>query len=148
MTDRREQKKKEFLAKTKLVGYNDTLFAIIDRVLDHNCKISCDDIANVSRCVPDGNDPNKPDHIWIAFGRLREHPLHFVWEILHEFGHHLSGRPKPGEDGTVPREELAWEYASIELQRYPDLAAQREHFVGYRERCLNSYRKREQENLK
>jgi hypothetical protein len=145
MKDPHDMKKREFLAKTKLVGYDDTPFAIIDRILDHGCGISCDDTGLCSRCAQRIDDPTVPDHIYIAFGRTREKPLYFVWEILHEFGHHLSGKPSPGEDGTVAREELAWDHAAKEIERYPPLGNQIDDFLAYREYCLVNYRKGEQD---
>jgi hypothetical protein len=142
MKDPSNIKKREFLAKTKLFGYNETPFAIIERILDNGCAISCDDTGQRSRCAQRIDDPTVPDHIYIAFGRPRERPLHFVWEILHEFGHHLSGKPGPGEDGTLAREELAWDYAAKEIQQYPLLVRQIDDFITYREYCLFDYRKR------
>jgi hypothetical protein len=140
MTFKQDLKKKEFLTKTGLAEYSNTLFLIIDRILEDGCEISCDDRAKCSRCSQRTDDLNIADHIYIGFGRPREKPLHFAWEMLHEFGHHLSGKPRPVEDGTLAREELAWDYAEKELTRYPDLAAQIDDFITYRKFCLDSYR--------
>lgn len=145
MRDLRDIKKREFLTKTKLVGYDQTLFAIIDRILDDDCRISCDDTGPCSRCVQRIDDKGIPDHIYIAFSYSRERPLHFIWEILHEFGHHLSGKPGPGEDGSVVREELAWDYAGKEILQYPQLIEQKMDFLSYREFCLINYRKRQED---
>jgi len=80
-----------------------------------------------------------PDHIVIGFACPPKEPLHWIWTILHEFGHHLSGKPTREEAVSVPRERLAWVKAEEELQRYPDLLAHRADFYALRDHLIKDY---------
>ncbi len=66
-------------------------------------------------------------------------PLDVIWEIMHEFGHHLSGERKP-EDDTMAREELAWLYADNLLQQFPYFISFKKQYDTCKQNCLHSYR--------
>jgi len=64
---------------------------------------------------------------------------------LHEFGHHLSGKPAEieGSDGekagSIAREEEAWVLAEKELMHFPELESEIDHFYYYKKFCLDSH---------
>ena len=78
-------------------------------------------------------------HIRIGFKKAKEKPIHYIWDILHEFGHYLSGLPNRHER-TFDRELQAWELGLEQLKKYPELFAQVEDFEKYRENCLATYK--------
>ncbi len=68
----------------------------------------------VSTCYDVGhsNFEDCNDHIpriWINLINV-VHPLDIVWELMHEYGHYMSGKRKPGEI-TLESEILAWSHA-------------------------------------
>lgn len=67
-------------------------------------------------------------------------PLNIIWQLLHEFGHFLSGKAKPG-DTLLFREELAWQFADKLLGDFPALTAHKKEYEKHKLECLNSYRK-------
>jgi hypothetical protein len=66
-------------------------------------------------------------------------PLDIIWEMMHEYGHFLSGERKP-EDSDIQREEMAWSYADKLISSFPELLKHRDAYTICRERCLKSYR--------
>jgi len=132
MTDPLTRKKKEICQKGKLAGYESIISILIDQIDASDCKISCCDTCETSSIVQYW-DSSERDHIKIGFLYPRERPIHYIWEILHEFGHHLSGKPVKGEEKTVAREELAWEHALIELKKHDGLVEELNDFMSYKE---------------
>jgi hypothetical protein len=66
------------------------------------------------------------------------HPLDIVWELMHEYGHYLSGKRKP-EDITLEREILAWTHADRILHLFPEFAKHIRDYNLCKFRCLQSY---------
>jgi hypothetical protein len=58
--------------------------------------------------------------------------------LLHEYGHHLSGRRLP-EDQVLERESLAWKHADELVQQYPDLLPMIGAYEKCKQRDYNSY---------
>jgi hypothetical protein len=59
-----------------------------------------------------------------------------IWDILHEYGHCLSGIPKIP---SIIREIEAWHKAYIILLKYPELQIMEKSFFDYQKSCLETY---------
>ena len=135
--DKKELLKKELVTNGYLQGFENTVSAIVERISETSkCILACDYRSNKSvnaQSVEDGS------RIRIGLKDRREHPITVIWDILHEFGHHLSGMP--GETDTkLKRETQAWDKALEELKNYPQLINYKDNFNLYRERCLLTYK--------
>lgn len=137
MIDKKSLLKKEFYTKGNLIDYKDVIEILIDKILDSNCLISACDTCETSG-ITETKDITKKNHIRISFKYKREKPLHLIWDILHEFGHHLSGHPN-GLEKSLERERLAWDYGKKILSGYPTLKENEQDYEEYRDNCLKSY---------
>ena len=68
-----------------------------------------------------------------------EAPFNVFWDLLHEFGHHLSGK-RQEEDQTLALEEMARKHADALVQEYPDLLLRMDDYERSKEHDLNRYR--------
>jgi len=139
MIDPKQQLKEELIDRGKLQGFENIISAIVDKILlpaTPNCKLACFDCSKSKITQEEGKD----SLIQIGIKDRKSEPITVIWDILHEYGHHLSGAPKVGVDLRLKREELAWEKAYEELQNYPELQNQKESFNDYKEVCLKDYR--------
>lgn len=59
-----------------------------------------------------------------------------IWDILHEYGHFLSGKP---DKTTIKREIEAWNKAYVILKDYSELISLEDSFFTYQEFCLKTY---------
>ena len=59
-----------------------------------------------------------------------------LWNILHEYGHFLSGKP---DKISITREIEAWNKAYLVLLKYPQLVSLEQSFFGHQEICLGTY---------
>lgn len=135
--DRKKMLIEEFIAKGKLGDFRQPVSRLISKIWDTPlCTISCCDVCERSlNRYQDGEG----SFIQIAFKNRQGEPIHIIWDILHEYGHHLSGPPN-GEP-LWNREVAAWEYAAEELKQYPELLKHKDAFLAYQEFCLETYRK-------
>lgn len=139
--DDRERKKKEFLNISKLLHtcYEATSNKIVDKIYNSGFEIAI--------------DTNSPDlsrinwgqkMIWLRIFKTTP-PLHNLWNMLHEYGHYLSGARPVGytELDELKREEEAWDNALQEIQdNYPILLKEIDDFKTHKEVCLGNYRLR------
>jgi hypothetical protein len=130
---------KEISHKGKLNEFENTIEKIIRTIINSQCEISCSDIHEVSSFEQSKLYSFNPI-IRIGFKGEKEKPIHYIWDILHEFGHFLSGVPKFGEEKTIARETLAWDLGLEELKKYPELIIHIEDYNIYREHCLLTYK--------
>ena len=135
MIDKIEKLNHEICSKGNLSQYENTVGKILSAIYDAKCTISCCDICEKSRI----EHSMSKTHIRIGFKKAKEKPIHYIWDILHEFGHYLSGLPNRHER-TFDRELQAWELGLEQLKKYPELFAQVEDFEKYRENCLATYK--------
>lgn len=140
MTDKLDRLKREICYKGNLSQYEDTIEKILQSIHNSECSISCCDTCENSS-IEQAIDGSFKTHIRIGFKRAKEKPIHYIWDILHEFGHHLSGLPN-GKERSVGRETLAWELGFEQLKKYPELIEQVKDFENYKENCLRTYRKK------
>lgn len=138
MPDRLNRLKREICQKGNLSQYEGTIEKIIQSIHNSECLISCCDTCENSS-IEQAVDGSFKNHIRIGFKRAKEKPVHYIWDILHEFGHHLSGLPN-GEEKSVNRESLAWELGLEQLKKYPELIEHINDFENYKENCLNTYK--------
>lgn len=61
-----------------------------------------------------------------------------IWDILHEYGHFLSGKP---EIKDISREVEAWNRAYMILLNYQELVQSEQSFFKYQTLCLETYYK-------
>lgn len=130
---------KEITQKGNLTEFEDSLEKIIRSILNSQCNISCNDLDDISFLEQSKLYAFNPI-IRIGFKGQKEKPIHYIWDILHEFGHFLSGVPKPGEEKTIARETLAWDLALEELKKLPQLLEHVDDFEIYKEQCLLTYK--------
>ena len=128
----------EISNKGNLGEFENTLERIIQMIHDSECSIFCCDTCENSSIVQAINGSFK-SHIKIGFKKVKEKPIHIIWDIFHEFGHHLSGKPN-GKERTVERESQAWDLGFEQLKQFPELLEHLEDFKDYSENCLRTYK--------
>ena len=142
MIDNREefrifQLKNKFCKEGKLLDYKEEIEQLIDRIVNSNCIISdCDTCEHSSISQP--NDLKEKNHIRISFKYPQIRPIRLIWDVLHEFGHHLSGHPN-GQEMSVPRERQAWDIGQGILNEHPRLKQEEKDYEEYRDICLEDY---------
>jgi hypothetical protein len=126
---------KEFIAVGKLEEFTNEINAIIQKITSRDCRISTHYILK-----------NKSSILFESTGSIiriemsdRSIPIEIIWDILHEYGHFLSGKPET-QNANLNREILAWNFAQKELDFYPKLLGLLPDFIAYREHCLDTYR--------
>ena len=136
-TSNNETKVNEFCEKGRLENYRDILIDIFQKIDKQNCKISARyDIeqSSYSNC-----------QIRISLKNNKQEPIHILWIIFHEFGHHCSGTMNLTDRNNVSkrklREQLAWDFARKMIMDYPTLINQISNFEAYQKKCLASYGK-------
>ena len=116
---------------------------LVEMIVQNKCNIACDYVNDYSRHL-DSFEDGKSCRIWISVHKVRAKPIHIVWDIMHEFGHHLSGAPEKGEvedtKRRLKREELAWNIAEMQLEGFPTLKLDLADFLEYKDYCLRGYR--------
>lgn len=105
MSDKSLRLIKEISHKGNLGEFEPTLERIIQMIHASDCSLSCCYICENSR-IEQAIDNSFKSHIRISFKRVKDKPIHIIWDIFHEFGHHLSGKPN-GMERTVERESQA-----------------------------------------
>lgn len=129
--------KLEICKKGKLSEFENVLEGLIDSILESDCLISCCDICETSS-IEQFKNGNFKSMIKIGFKNSRDKPVHIIWEILHEFGHHLSGLPN-GKEKSYERELQAWDFGLLELKKYAELLVLEDDYMEYKKSCLSSY---------
>jgi hypothetical protein len=127
---------KEISKKIGTKDYQD----IILRILNNIKKGNKFDISSCYCCPEtmietDKTGENKP-HIRLKLNKDIKKPEHIIWEILHEYGHCLSGIP---EIPSINREIEAWDKAYLKLLKYPKLKIMEQSFFDYQKNCLETY---------
>jgi hypothetical protein len=126
----------EICAKAKLdVAYSGTLATIIGRIEADDCEVftRADGLPSSYEHYTD-----RPSIIRISLINVGE-PLNIIWRLLHEYGHHLSGK-RQAEDQDIVREKLAWKHADGLVQEYPDLILRINDYERCKEHDLETYR--------
>jgi hypothetical protein len=128
----------EFCKKGNLFQFKSVLGEIISSIFESNCSIYCCDTCETSS-IEQSKDGTYQTRIRISFKRPKEKSIHYIWDILHEFGHHLSGLPN-GIERTIERESKAWELGLIQLRKYPELIEHEHDYIRYQKNCLKTYK--------
>jgi len=137
MVTKSEQLIHELCRNGKLEEHRKILSQIVKEIEDLDCIISCHYLNNESY-IEQRTDIEVKSHIRISLKANRTDPLEIIWDILHEYGHHLSGK-KNKEDLTLEREKEAWGYALIEAKKYFDSEEELACFEKYKNLCLKTY---------
>jgi hypothetical protein len=119
--------------------YKEIIKKIVSSIRSSNCKISCTYNNDITLISQPKEEDGRMSHIRISLKNEREHPIILIWEILHEYGHHLSGRRRD-QDSDIEREIAAWDYAFIEMKKYFNSEQDFESFEKYRIKCLETYK--------
>jgi hypothetical protein len=138
MTDKIQRLKREIVQNGNLSEFEVTIENLIQIIIESNCDISCDYTSKNSR-ISQSKDNSFKSHIWLGFKNIKEKRIQIIWDILHEFGHYLSGKSK-GDERTVEREKHAWDLAFKQLKRDPDLVTYSDDFKLYRDNCIKTYK--------
>lgn|GEM_PF-1001673 len=131
----------EFCDKGSLQNYKETLKMVFDKIWMSGCQIAAREDCDLSshsfdegRCI-----------IRISLSKKYDDPIEIIWNILHEFGHHLSGdidKAKLSDATTqLEREINAWKLARIEALLHPLLSVKISDFDQYKKKCLKGYEK-------
>ncbi len=137
MIDKIKMLKEEFLNRGNLYDFEATVDKLISRVTSPpGCNLSCSYIDENSNIKFLDSGP----WIQIGFKNRNGEKIEIIWDILHEYGHYLSGKP-PLNNGPDPAREIdAWENALIEIKNYyTELIPFLEDFEKYKAKCLMSY---------
>lgn len=137
MTDKLEKLKREFCHKGSLTQFENVVGKILVSIFESDCSISCCDTCETSS-IEQATDGTFKTRIRIGFKRPKEKSIHYIWDILHEFGHHLSGLPN-GTERSIERESKAWDLGLEQLRKYPELIEHEDDYTKYRELCLKTY---------
>ncbi|MBA3285421.1 MAG: hypothetical protein ACR2GN_03935 [Bacteroidia bacterium] len=137
MNNKIQQLRDEIVSNCNLNEFADTLYKILNLIYASDCLISCCDIYHVSS-IEQSIDNSKKSHIRISL--KHEKSIHIIWDILHEFGHHLSGNPN-GNEKTLERENKAWDIAHDYLKSFSDLVKYKTDFHEYRTKNIETYLK-------
>ncbi|MEO6729830.1 MAG: hypothetical protein ABIN01_01340 [Ferruginibacter sp.] len=138
MSSRKEQKINEFCKEGNLEDFREVLALIIEEMEKSGCRIYA------------RYNENRSSHEFfvkdccmrICLKDIYNEPVELIWTILHEFGHHLSGRVKFDEIDSstkINREKIAWEKARPFVLKFPLLAEKIKKFDSYAEECLKGY---------
>lgn len=138
MHDRKEILRKEICDKANLWEFSKTIEKLIERIQKSGCEIFCSDIHEFSSLTQDLEGDNK-SYIRLGLKNRKKYPIHVIWDILHEFGHHLSGKPN-GNEKSVKREEKAWELGLEQLKQLPELTGHLDNYKLYQKNCLKTYK--------
>ncbi len=137
MTEKLGMLKREICHKGNLSQFENTVGEILVSIFESYCSISCCDTCETSS-IEQATDGTFKTRIRIGFKRQKEKPIHYIWDILHEFGHHLSGLPN-GTEKSIKRESEAWNIGLEQLRKYPELFEHEDDYKKYREICLKTY---------
>ena len=128
---------KEFCAKSNLFDFAKEITDLIVKIQSDNADVSCCDTCETS--VIEQNTDRK-NMIRISFKYGKDNSIHYLWDLLHEYGHHLSGQPK-NRNIDINREIEAWNNGMNYLKRIPSLLKHLADYENYRDKCLDSYKK-------
>jgi hypothetical protein len=120
-----------------ILGYEDVVRSIVTKVYENGCcintwnkKISLHNWEPESSCI-----------IWLGIDKVDT--KHMMWDLLHEFGHHLDGRKsadyKDNDFIEQMREINAWKNADQEFSLYSILQKDYENYLDYKTKCLKTY---------
>lgn len=134
-----ELKLNEFCEQGNLELYRDIIENVFLKIKEADCNISAIynsdrsvHISGVNFCL-----------IQISLSRKYQRPIHILWTILHEFGHHLSTPINSHNQGNIKlvieSEKKAWEHAYDNIQKYPELLIEITDFNDFKEKELESY---------
>jgi hypothetical protein len=139
-----KRRTEEICVNGNVLDYQAEITLIVQAIIGEGCEICCNYVNDCSR-LEQTLDDTRPNRIWISVRKVRATPIHIVWDIMHEFGHHRSGRPEREEVEDpvrrLRREEIAWDKALKQLEDFPTLKLGMADFLDYKDFCLFQYRK-------
>jgi len=145
MNDKIKRLSKEICQNGELQDYSIVIEFLIEYIYSKGCRISCN-YQTEGSSIEHSMQGEYLTHIRIGMKNRSDKPLTIIWDILHEFGHHLSGKPNATGEKII-REIEAWDIAYKELFNFPVFAEFVKNFQSYKETCLLTYMKNES-NLK
>lgn len=141
-----KKKVNEFCIEANLENFREVLVDIFSRIEENNCWISARYDAGPS--IHEFPNDTGRCMIRIPINQFKDKPIKIIWTILHEFGHHISGRFDKNNASApgfiIQREISAWEYARSYIIENEHLRDQIDEFNIYADSCLNTYIEREQ----
>jgi hypothetical protein len=120
-----------------LQEFENTLIQIVDKIENSNCRITTRTDISASSCQQSIGD-STDSVIRISLKNKRADSIEVIWDILHEYGHLISGA-RAEIQSDLEREIEAWKFANLELDNYPDLQCYVKQFNMYKQRCLETY---------
>jgi hypothetical protein len=132
----------EFCTKGDLESYREIIYKIFNQIEEAGCKINA--IYNSNSSVHETIN-NKSCHIQISLKCKYKKPIHIIWTIFHELGHHTKPIKKENENNIIlliESEKKAWDYAYKQVNKYPELLSNVSDFNEFKEEGLRSYLKK------
>ena len=139
MVNKKERLINEICAQRGLESYRNTIANLLEEIYTEGAIVSCKYNESASNIDP---SEIRPCHIRISMIRVK-HTLNIIWALLHEFGHYLDW-PRNHKDSKIDRENRAWQIAEKYLNKYPDLQEKILWFHEYKDWCLSTYKKANQ----
>jgi len=139
MEERLRQKINELKFYIQLEELNPLIEEIVVKIFSSGCKLMAYKNGNSKHQV------TKLDCIIFLNVSDNRDRLHLLWDLIHEFGHHLDPDKLDKNDAHNPvdrirREETAWILADSEFQKHPELFIFEENYLTYKRECLQSYK--------
>jgi hypothetical protein len=123
----------EIIKQANIEEYESLLRSIIDRIHKRGFNLYCRYESEQS--VVEWS--NKI--IRISVKSAKQKGIKIIWDILHELGHLIDGKPLiSGPD--LQREINAWQNAERIFKEIPDLDKYYLSFVTYKNECLDTYK--------
>jgi len=122
----------EIISQTNLDVYNDILLKIVNEIENRGFRLSCRSDSMQSVIEWD----SYLIRISVKNGKKRD--LKVLWDILHEYGHLIDGRPSKKE-ANIKREKSAWLNAEVYIKNHSILMDNYQEFIRYKDECLRTY---------
>jgi hypothetical protein len=85
---------------------------------------------------------NKKCIMRICLLDIYNEPIEIIWTILHEFGHHITGKPSEKQidfSSKLDRERIAWQEGRLIALNFPAFTERIYDFDKYANHCLQTY---------
>lgn len=138
MISKKEQTLNEFCKVGKLESFRDLLIQLFEIIEKSGCRIS----SRYEKLTSSHEFEIKGCCMRICLREIYSDPIEIIWTILHEFGHHISGKPALSIDSLltkISREKIAWELGRPIAMQFPSLAIKIDSFDKYAEACIQTY---------
>ena len=126
----------ELCFKGSVEEFRNEVAIIVENIQKEGFSVSCWD--NNYQSVTEWAENDDDMRVRIGMRDKSGCRLHAIWDLLHEYGHVLDGKPD-SEEYSIEREITAWNNAQNEINKYPKLKPLISEFNQYKKHCLATY---------